>query len=1182
MKAYVLLCAVISFAALMGVGNISGSEIVVDDDWAGADHDTITAALAAASDNDSILVYEGTYSENLVVDVPVHIMGNGSLSSKIISDSIDPVINITADNVTLTGLLISGENTSTSGVSIREAHDVTLLNCNLSYAEKGLHVNSSKRCNITFNEITLNSEYGIHMDDVSEGCLFALNDLFDNGPGNRSQALSYSLGHEWEIDGEGNHWSDYSGSDGDGNGVGDIAYLIDGGSEADNHPLMEPVEPELGMLTDIGVTPDRGNIHQNFTFDVVYTDLDNSMPVNLVLTDGSDELAAFESDTDDISTANGKTYRVISTFETGIMSFHFESGPVSERISSEDVEIDVRNAKPEIIDPSVNPVTGTSEDTYNFTLTYRDIDGDLPATAILNIVELGDQSLMEMDASDNDVTDGKAYYVHVLLAEGTYTYTFSVTDSEDNHNSTENEEIEVYNSLPRIEIVSTTEKGNQIEIVVNYTDVDDDEPEWIKASFVGSGSDVELDESEPDDDVYLDGKLYHTSVTLPEGEHEFYVEANDGTGSGSSESENIVIAGVPDLLLPSVDPGSGRSDQWFNFSVTYLDDDGDLPVYVRLNLTGPGTSSEEHDLSSSGSGTPQTGIVYHTSLQLVEGNYTFRYRTSDGTYSNVSGSDDMTVLNSPPVLTYSVKPAVGKNGSTFTFKAWFDDVDNDPADYVRLFINGSQRDMALVESTYKDTMVLYQGSYVGYITASDGLHRVETENFTVYVDRPPVISDLTYSRTDDRYNFTMNYTDKDGEHPTEIYLDHPDGPLMFTEVDPTDTDVTDKKVYILEFAPEEGNHTLQAVVSDGIMTIRSDIIVLEHIDAVNAHVRPVLFNPGMTPDQPILGDDVTLIIFYKDLDGDNPITIGVWVNDQFHTKDFKDKDPDKLMAGVSYSFKIKNLPVGEYNVTYEVNDSFHEHRLENALIFEVDRPELEGKGNGTDDEGFMATLKLFLEPQNLAILIVLVAVIAMIGISTSRANRKARKKATSLDRRYRGEPIPERRRSKPLPRSTPEPKLRDDIDPMEVYLPAHLKPKKKRRSVEVWDNQVEEGYDDPEDWDDEPGSWDDGPSPYRGRGLDDLQMGVPLEEEIEDRGFYPDEDDGRYGPDPVQGGWDGSPTEDWGGRQPEDEWGDDEGPKGWSDEDGWGPNPFADGDWKDDGPPKHRKRPQDGNDWEDW
>ena len=52
--------------------------IIVDDDWAGADYNTIRAAVDAASDGDTIRVYAGTYNEDTQVNKRLDIIGNGT------------------------------------------------------------------------------------------------------------------------------------------------------------------------------------------------------------------------------------------------------------------------------------------------------------------------------------------------------------------------------------------------------------------------------------------------------------------------------------------------------------------------------------------------------------------------------------------------------------------------------------------------------------------------------------------------------------------------------------------------------------------------------------------------------------------------------------------------------------------------------------------------------------------------------------------------------------------------------------------------------------------------------------------------------------------------------------------------------------------------------------------------
>jgi hypothetical protein len=58
---------------------------------------------------------------------------------------------------------------------------------------------------------------------------------------NSQQVLAQTVenANVWDDGYEGNYWSDYNGTDSDGDGIGDISYVIDA-SNQDNYPLMNP------------------------------------------------------------------------------------------------------------------------------------------------------------------------------------------------------------------------------------------------------------------------------------------------------------------------------------------------------------------------------------------------------------------------------------------------------------------------------------------------------------------------------------------------------------------------------------------------------------------------------------------------------------------------------------------------------------------------------------------------------------------------------------------------------------------------------------------------------------------------------------------------------------------------------------------------------------------------------
>lgn len=89
---------------------------------------------------------------------------------------------------------------------------------------------------VTDNVIESNEQYGICLD-YSWDNLFYHNNFLNNS----CQAATYDYHNStWNNTCEGNYWSDYKGTDSDGDGVGDTSYIIDSNYDTDYCPLMNP------------------------------------------------------------------------------------------------------------------------------------------------------------------------------------------------------------------------------------------------------------------------------------------------------------------------------------------------------------------------------------------------------------------------------------------------------------------------------------------------------------------------------------------------------------------------------------------------------------------------------------------------------------------------------------------------------------------------------------------------------------------------------------------------------------------------------------------------------------------------------------------------------------------------------------------------------------------------------
>jgi parallel beta-helix repeat protein len=142
---------------------------------------------------------------------------------------------VNSTNITVKGLRLKNNG---QGILLAYTTNAQITNNNLTNNWHGIALLYSSNNSIYSNDITNNSWCGVWLEHSSD------NRLYHNNLINNTSQVYFSVGpsiNTWDngYPSGGNYWSDYTGMDSDGDGVGDTPYIIDADNQ-DRYPLMHP------------------------------------------------------------------------------------------------------------------------------------------------------------------------------------------------------------------------------------------------------------------------------------------------------------------------------------------------------------------------------------------------------------------------------------------------------------------------------------------------------------------------------------------------------------------------------------------------------------------------------------------------------------------------------------------------------------------------------------------------------------------------------------------------------------------------------------------------------------------------------------------------------------------------------------------------------------------------------
>ncbi len=990
-----LVMVLVAFTLLSLVGITSEGATITVDDSGGFDYDNIQDAIDNAADGDLVLVNNGSYDGNLVVDVANLTIRRNAGKVIIDANGTGNGSYVIADGVTLLNLNFSnsklgGGGQVYAGVYV-DADAVTIETCELYDNKYGVFAEEVSSLLVTDCDFSENS-WGVFLSKVGDSTLegleirdsvkfgisaFTCSDVTIGASGSRDL---YIEGAPTGIELQGGCTAITV----EMTGTGLTAYGIDIDSVTDiDFTLDLWALPSRGLrIDDSSLIDVTGSIEAEGTCvyvpdssSVVLTDMylngtdAETQKKGLYLYDGSDVTATniyfgnlreavylqdrcnatitdvtFYGDTfygyDGVVQDSRLILRNVEYLNNSTGTFNAQgSGWVSSR-NEIDIEVDlVDGTAAQNADVKVTCEEGTIYATTGFSGTDARTDS-------LGMIYDIDVPYIYADLS------GKHYNLtEIEIDTGTWIGTRDVDTSKEGKVLVTANDPATLNGY-----VQADDYTSDIPVAFHCIYMDDEGQEPTVSSVWVNGVEHTMTTIDTD----FTNAHYEISLPLMRNTYTYWFEFNDTRETTTTNQSEVFVDNAPPVMVDPVETrGFPDGYPWINFTINYTDVEGDVPGTVYMNIDGV-----NHTMSKSDNTTDYVnGVMYNISLILDNGIFPYYFIANDslGYWTPTPVAEDLSVNYVRPVLSEGrVSPDNGTASTSFTFRVKYQQSDGkypdnsavDGAPYV-FFNNRSwpmerQDAISPVFGTYYafTTSGAPHDIYEFYFHVSDGIFTDMTASqyITVYNTAPSIEFDYDPAQGNEftPYDLMITVTDPDND-PVEyltmalegrIYTwGSPTLPLYERDVDDVST-FNGKEFWMKIDNLHNGFRSYEIETSDGFEVAELDgAFPVDYLPEIQVQFAPLL------PDE---NTQVRFKCNYSDRDENWPDSIQLYFERTSDgtiygpfDMDEKDRTDKSVWDGKDYQYSRSFVPDnGDYGAdSYRYQIVASDGLLETASVW---------------------------------------------------------------------------------------------------------------------------------------------------------------------------------------------------------------------------------------------------------